>query len=309
MASPRTDRLQVAYARPMWLRLAPVVFVLLWSAGFPFVAIGLEHSEPITFLSLRFAVVLALLLPLLLIVRPPPPRTLRDCGHLAVVGFLVQALYFGLAYVAMGLEVPVGTVALIVSLQPVLVALLAPRLAGESVSALRWAGLGLGLLGAGIVIGVRSEVETTSALGFICAAGALAGITLGTLYEKRFGVGHHPVTANLLQYGVGLAATLPLAWALEDMRIAWTGELLVSLGYLVVANSLISITLLLAMIRHGEAARVSALFFLVPPLAALIAWVLVGEAMPAPAWAGMALAGIGVALATWSDPRGRRSPP
>src|SRR3712207_8014924 len=101
MARPGTGHEQAAETRPAWLRLAPVVFVLLWSSGFAFVVIGLEHSEPITFLALRYAVVIALLLPLFLIVHPPLPRTARDYGHLAVVGLLVQALYFGLAYGAM----------------------------------------------------------------------------------------------------------------------------------------------------------------------------------------------------------------
>lgn len=142
--------------------------------------------------------------------------------------------------------------------------------------------------------------------GSLCAVGALAGMTSGTLYEKRFGVGGHPVTTNLLQYAVGLAAILPLALALEEQRIDWTGELLLSLGYLVIGNSLVSITLLLAMIRRGEASQVSALFFLVPPLAALIAWPMLGDVVPPVAWAGMAVAAVGVVVATRGRTLGER---
>lgn len=123
-------------------------------------------------------------------------------------------------------------------------------------------------------------------------------MTTGVLYENRFGIGGHPVTSNAVQYAVGLAGTLPVAWAFEEMRVEWTVELVVSLGYLAIAGSLISITLLLAMLRRGEASRVSAMFFLVPPLAALIAWALLGEVMPPLAWAGMVLAALGVAVAT-----------
>lgn len=122
-------------------------------------------------------------------------------------------------------------------------------------------------------------------------------MTLATLYEKRFGVTSHPVAANLIQYAVGAAFALPLALFVEGFRADWTPELWVTLAYLVIGNSLISITLLLAMIRAGEVARVSALFYLVPPLSALFAWPLLGEAMPPLAWAGMALAGVGVMLA------------
>ena len=106
------------------------------------------------------------------------------------------------------------------------------------------------------------------------------------------------MTQNAVQYAVGLAGTLPVAWAFEGMRVDWTAGFVVSLGTSPVAGSLISITLLLAMLRRGEASRVSSKFFLVPPVAALIAWALLGEAMPPPAWGGMALAALGVAVAT-----------
>ena len=115
------------------------------------------------------------------------------------------------------------------------------------------------------------------------------------------------MTANLIQYAVGVVVMLPLAFAFEDMNVAWTGEMLAALAYLVIGNSLIAITLLLAMIRHGEASRVSALFYLVPPSAALLAWLLIGEEMPPLAWAGMAVAAVGVALVGRPAPRVRRS--
>lgn len=283
---------------PLWLRLAPAIFLLFWSAGFTFLKIGLLHAEPITFLVLRYALVLSVLVPLFLVLRPPLPRRRADLGHLAMIGLLIQALYFGLISVAIARGLSAGGAALIASLQPILVALLVPWFAGERVSARRWAGLGLGLTGAALVIVARSTIEATSTISVLFAVGALASLTAGTLYEKRFGVAHHPVTSNLVQYAVAFAVSLPAAWAFEEMRVTWTGELLVALGYLVIANSLISMTLLLTMIRHREAARVSALFFLVPPTAALIAWALIGEAMPALAWAGTALAALGVALAT-----------
>ena len=139
-------------------------------------------------------------------------------------------------------------------------------------------------------------------LGVVAAFLGLGGITAGTLWEKRFGTGAHPLVANLVQYAVGAACTLPLALTSETMRIDWNFEFLVALAYLVVANSIVSMTLLLAMIRAGEVSRVSSLFYLVPPLSALIAWPLLGEALPAAAWLGMAMAAVGVALASRTTP-------
>jgi drug/metabolite transporter (DMT)-like permease len=136
--------------------LAPATFLLLWSAGFAFVALGLPDSEPITFLALRYAIVVAVLLGAFAVLRPPLPQSRRDWLDLIVVGLLLQAAYFTLLYLALDLESSAGTVALIVSLQPILVGLLAPRVAGEHVTKVRWAGLALGLAGAAVVISSRS---------------------------------------------------------------------------------------------------------------------------------------------------------
>src|SRR5205814_10293384 len=108
----------------------------------------------------------------------------------------------------------------------------------------------------------------------------------------------HPIISNLVQYAVGLAARLPVAMAVERVSIFWTPQFIAALSYLVIGNSLIAMTLLLAMIRRGEVSRVSALFYLVPPVTAVIAWPLLGEAMPLLAWAGMAIAALGVAMAS-----------
>ncbi len=288
-----------------WLvRLSPVLFLLLWSLGFPVAKIGTAHADPLLFLTMRYGLVLAVLAPLVLWLRPDWPSRAVEWLHIAVVGVLIQTVYFGLCYVAFALGTSAGTVALVVSLQPVLVALLAPALVGEVIGLKRWIGFALGFTGAVIVILGRSSVETTSVAGLVCALGALLGMTSATLYEKRFGRTQHPVAANVIQYAAGLVTTLPLALAFGTATVSWSPELVAALAYLVIGNSLVAITLLLAMIRRGEASRVSALFYLVPPTAALLAWVLLDEAMPPLAWAGMAVAAVGVAMVS---PRGAKS--
>lgn len=282
--------------RPLWLAAAPVIFLLLWSAGFGVAKLGLQHAEPLTLLALRYSCVLLLLIPVALVTRPPLPKSLRGWIDIAVVGFLIQVVYFGLCYVAFKSGVSAGTVSIIVCLQPILVALSAPSLVGERISRTGWLGLGLGLAGAAVVILARSSLGAENLIGIACTALALFGITAGTLYEKRFGVSHHPVSSNLIQYAVGAAFTLPAAWATEGMGVRWDGEFVAVLAYLVIGNSLLAMSLLLAMIRAGEVSRVSSLFYLVPALSAVFAWPLLGEPVPPLAWAGMALAGLGVAL-------------
>ena len=284
--------------RPLWLALAPVMFLCLWSTGYPVAKIGLQYAEPMTLLVLRYAAVVVIMAALFLILRPPLPKSRADWGHVAFVGFLIQAIYFGMSYFAFRSGVAAGTVALIMSLQPIIVAIIAPRWSGEAISARMWIGLALGLIGAGIVIIARSSIASPSILGFVFCVIALAGITLGSLWEKRFGLSHHPVTANLIGFTAGLIFVTPLMLATERMEVTWAWEFTAALAYLVIGNSLIAVWLLLAMIRAGDVGKVSALFYLVPPLAAVLAWVLLGEVMPPLAWAGMAVAAVGVWLAT-----------
>jgi drug/metabolite transporter (DMT)-like permease len=284
--------------KPLWLAAAPFIFLVLWSGGFSVAKLGLKHAEPLSFLALRYATVLAVLVPLYPILRPPLPRRGVEWLHLFIVGFLIQSVYFGLSYVAFKSGITAGGVAIIVCLQPILVGLIAPHFAGEKVSLPRWVGLALGLAGAATVILARSEVDVQSPLGLVAAVGALFGITAGTLWEKRFGRSHHPVVSNSVQYVAGLAGTVPLAIGFEHFSFDWSAEFIAAYAYLVVGNSIIAMTLLLAMIRAGEVSRVSSLFYLVPPLTALFAWPMLGESMPMLGWVGFAIAAIGVALAS-----------
>lgn len=283
--------------KPLWLIAAPAIFLLLWSGGFSVAKLGISHAQPMSFLSLRYACVCAVLAPLVVILRPPLPSQAMDWLHLAIVGFLIQTLYFGLSYFSFKAGVSAGGVAIIVCLQPILVGLIAPRFTGEKVSLMRWAGLALGMAGAATVVMARSNVDLAHPLGLAAAVGALLAITAGTLWEKRFGKSHHPVVSNAVQYVAGLAGTLPFALLFEDFQFTWNLPFVAALAYLVIGNSLVAMSLLLAMIRAGEVSRVSSLFYLVPPISALVAWPLLGEAMPPLGWLGFALAAAGVILA------------
>ena len=283
-------------ATPLWLRIAPALFLLLWSCGFVFLKLGLQYADPLTFLALRYACVVMLLIGPCLWLRPPLPHGIAPWLHLAMIGLLIQAGYFSFTYLSLKLGMSAGAVALVTSQQPILIGLLAPAIAGERVDPVRWLGLALGVAGAVIVITAKSSIEVGSWLALAFAVLALLAMTSGTLYEKRFGTPVHPVLANTVQYAVALLITAPLAFLLEPMHVQWTPGLFGSLAYLVIGNSLVAISLLLAMIRHGEASRVSALFFLVPPATAVIAFMVLGESIPLLAWPGMAIAAAGLYL-------------
>ena len=284
--------------QPVFLFLIPIIFVLLWAGGYSVAKVGLQFAQPMTLLVWRYFLVIILLIPFYLYLRPSLPERIIDWVHVAIVGILVQAVYFGMSWFAFSKGVSAGVLAIIMSLQPILVAILAPKLANERISWLRWAGLVLGLTGVIIVIIGRSTIQTPTLVGISFGLLGLCGITSGVLYEKRFGVSYHPVVSNLIQFTAGLCVIFPIAYISETMQVQWTGELMIALAYLVIGNSILAMSLLIAMIRVGEVSRVSALMFLVPPFAAIFGWVLLGEEMPPIAWFGMLLAAIGVILAT-----------
>jgi len=281
---------------PLWRKAAPVLFLLLWSGGFVFVKLGLQYAQPLTFLALRFACVGVILMLPFLWLRPQVPDSRSGWMHLAIVGVLMQPGYLCGTYLSMKNGMSAGAVALITCQQPILIGLLAPIFAHERFDVRRWAGLVLGVGGACLVIVANASIKAASLAGVMFSVLALFALTAGTLWEKRFGAPVHPVTAGIVQCLVGLAISLPLALSLETLQLQWAPGLMLSLAYLVLGTSIVAISLLLAMIRHGEASRVSALFFLVPPVTAVIAALALGESVPALAWLGMALAAVGIHL-------------
>jgi drug/metabolite transporter (DMT)-like permease len=282
-------------------RFAPFLFVFLWSTGFIGAKFGLPHAEPLSFLLLRYVIVVALLAPVSVATGARWPSDARKWAHLAMSGVLVHAVYLGGVFLALSRGLPAGVTSLVVGLQPILTAVGAGVLLGERVSARQWAGLGLGFAGAALVLsgrlGLGGTAETPVA-AVVAALFALAGITAGTLYQKRFCPIFDLRTGAVIQFLAAAVVTLPLALATESFRIDWSSrEFLFALLWLVVVLSLGAINLLNLLIRRGTAVNVARLFFLVPPTTTLIAFVAFGETLRGAALAGMALAVAGVYLA------------
>jgi len=283
-------------ARTRALPLMPALFVALWSTGFIGGKLGLPYAGPMTFLTLRFWLVASLMLPTALVLRSAWPRDLRALGHVAAVGLLIQFTYLGGVFFAMSRGVSAGVAALIVGLQPLLTAALAGFLLGERLRALQWAGLALGLLGVTLVCWEKLDFASGQAAGLAAAGCAVLGITVGTLYQKRYCGGQDLVASTVIQNAAaGVAMTL-CAVLFEEARIAWTPSFLFALGWLVLVLSIGATILLLFLIRRGAAAAIASLFYLVPPVTALMAFFLFGETLHAFALVGMAVAIAGVAL-------------
>lgn len=288
---------------PIW-RAAPFVFVVFWAGGYSFAKLGLAHIEPMTMLALRYGLAVLALLPFLLLRRPDRPRGARHWAAIALTGFLIQCVYFGLAYLAMKRGMNAGTTAIIMALQPILVAALAPMVSGARSTPFLWLGLALGFAGVLLVIVSGGTLGPSPWAAVILALAALAGITLATLFEKWHGMRSDPVVGGIVQYVVGFAVLMPVAWTTETMVIDWQPELVISLAYLVIANSIISVGLYIALVQRGDATRISSLMYLVPPLAMIVAWAILGERVTAPAFGGFALSALGVYMVGRQTGRG-----
>jgi drug/metabolite transporter (DMT)-like permease len=284
----------VAHARRQ--SVFPMLFVLLWSTGFIAAKYGLPYAPPLTFLLYRFALVAALMTVVAVVTRAPWPGTAAQAGHVAVSAWLVHGAYLGGVFVALAAGMPAGTAAMLVGLQPIVTVAIARGWLGERVVPRQWLGLLLGLAGVWLV--VRHKVGLAGSLtGLAGIAVALAGISVGTLYQKRFCSHVDLRTGAVIQFAACAAVYLPVVIVLDSEPVRWTPEFAFALGWSVVVLSVGAISLLYWLLRHGAAANVARLFFLVPAVTAVMAWLMFGETLDALAIAGMALISVGVALA------------
>ncbi len=297
-AAKRVPAQAMQSSRSPWLAAMPFVFVVIWSTGFVVAKFGLPYAPPLTFLLLRFAFVLAVLLPVALLMKAPWP--VGRVRHIALAGVLLQAGYLGGVWCAIKLGMPAGLSALIVGLQPVLTAAAAP-LIGESVRRRQWGGLACGLLGVALVVGNKVSLAGLSWQSIALCVFALLSITAGTLYQKRHCASFDLRTGTIIQFAASFAVVLPLAIAFEHLTpalatVQWTPRFVGALLWAVLALSIGAIFLLFALIRKSAATQVASLLYLTPPTTAAMAWLMFGEGFSATGMAGMALAVIGVAL-------------
>jgi drug/metabolite transporter (DMT)-like permease len=274
----------------------PLVFVLLWSTGFIGARLGLPHTEPLTFLLIRYIAVLGCMTLVAVLTRAPWPASASAWFHIGVAGLLLHGVYLGGVFIAISKGLPAGVASLVVGVQPLLTAVGAGWLLHETVLKRQWVGLLLGLLGVGLV--VFGKIGSGFGMDALWpAVAALIGITAGTLYQKRYCAPFDWRTGAIAQFLPTALLTFVGAWLTETFRVDWTGELVFAMGWLVLVLSIGAISLLNWLIRHSDAVNVASLFYLVPPCTALVAWLLFDEAFTGLALAGMALTVWGVYLA------------
>ncbi|WP_428774662.1 DMT family transporter [Vibrio sp.] len=275
----------------MLIRLIPFIFVVLWASGFVGARFGLQYAEPATLLTLRMVSNVVLFLVLVALLRRRMP-TGKAFWHSMVVGLLIHGLYQGGTYSAISLGMPAGLSSLLVGTQPIVTVLLMVLFANESFKPAQWLGLGLGFVGISLVLmgnmEWQSDTHKWQAVG-LCVV-SLLGITLGTMYQKKYCPGVDLVGGTMVQYLAATLFFLPLAYQFETMQVEWNWQFILTLGWLVVVLSCVAILLLLYMVEHGASTKVASVFYLVPPTTAIQAWLAFGESLDLYGLIGFALA-------------------
>lgn len=254
---------------------------------------GLPHSEPLTFLFVRYVLVVALLLLLAVLSKAPWPTRPIDWWHIGVAGLLIHGVYLGGVFMAISMGLPTGVAALVVGLQPLLVAVGAGWFLNERVLQRQWLGLILGL--AGVILVLANKLGADFALqALLPCVISLLSITCGNLYQKRFCPQFDWRTGAIAQFVPTMLLTGIAASLTESMHIDWVPEMVFAMGWLVLVLSLGAVSLLNWLIRNNNAVNVASLFYLVPPCTSIVAWLLFGETFATIALAGMGLVVWGV---------------
>lgn len=281
-------------------------FVAVWGSGFLATKVGLQYAAPFTFLSLRYVIGLLCLAPLLLLLRPRWPETRAELFHVLVAGLLMHAVQLGGSHYTQYLGLSAGITALIMSVQPLLTAVIAWRWMSERLTPAQWTGVFTGLAGVALVVWHKIDIRDLTAGGLAAVSIGLAGVTAGTLYQRAYCRRVNLWSGAFLQFAVSLAVLAPLSFAFEEAKVQWTWQLFASIGFLVVLASIFAVNALHTLMRRGQATRVTSMLYLTPIFAVALEYIMFGAVPTALSLLGIAITCAGVALVAWRRERHAR---
>jgi len=284
-------------------------FVSAWGCGYIASKTGLQFTAPFTFLTLRFAFGLLLLMPLAWWwQRQQPlrwPASRNEWVHVTVAGLLMHAANLGASHYAQYLGMSAGVTALILATQPLVTACIAGALLGERLRRFQWIGVALGLVGVALVVWHKIDLRAITLPALLAVLSALAAITVGTLYQRHFCPQVDLRSASIVQFSATFVAIAPLALAVEGFEVRWDWALLGAIAFLVIFSSILGVNALHTLMRRGEATRVTSLLYLTPIFAVALEWLLFSVVPSALTGLGIAVTCAGVAMVAWQP--GRRN--
>lgn len=276
-------------------RFAPTLFVLLWSTGFVGAKYGLPYADPFIFLAIRILIASILLFVLAKAMRMPVRIGRGAIARSGLIGFFLHACYLGGVFYSIAQGLPAGVAAVVTSLQPVLVSVFAVKVLGEQLRLRQVIGLLIGLIGVILVLGPSIDAQIP-APAIIAILTALIGSTSATLLQKKMGSDIPLLSGTAYQYLFSGCILGIIALATQETTINWTLRFTVAFIWLILVLSVGAILLLLWLLNSGSAAKVSSLFYLVPPATAIEAFFLFGEKVNTQGFLGIGITALGVWL-------------
>ena len=289
----------------MTLPLVPAAaFVLVWSSGYISGPAAVHAAAPFSVLGWRFTIAAVLAAGLAIALRRPSRMDRATLVRVAAVGLVMNALMFGMMYVAFDLGLGATLASLFHALSPVLTALFAAVLLGERISPLQVGGFVLGVVGVLIVLG--SDLgHAGGPWAVLIGVLSMLTLSLGTLGQRWIGAQPDLLWSAAVQFAVSAPPLLVLGWTTEG---AWpvtdTRQAVVSVLFLAIVNSIVGLVLLALLVLRGGSGAAASLFFLSPPVTAVLAWVVLDETLSITQLVGLVVAVVGVGAAT----RSRRTP-
>jgi len=276
-------------------RFAPALFVLLWSTGFVGAKYGLPYADPFIFLSVRILIAAILLFALARLLKMPVGIGRQAVARSGLIGFFLHACYLGGVFYSIAKGLPAGVAAVVTSLQPVLVSVFAVKVLGEQLRKTQIVGLLTGLVGVVLVLGPSIDAQIPKP-AIIAILVALMGSTTATLLQKKLGADIPLISGTAYQYLFSGCVLGLIALATQETSITWNLRFTLAFVWLIVILSVGAILLLLWLLNTGSAAKVSSLFYLVPPATAIEAFFLFGEKVNTQGFLGIGITASGVWL-------------
>lgn len=278
--------------------LPAAAFVLVWSSGYISGPAAVDAAAPFSVLGWRFVIAAVLAAGLAMALRLPPRMDRTTLGRVALVGLMMNAVQFGLMYVAFDLGLGATLASLFHALSPVLTALLAAAILGERVSRVQVVGFVVGVVGVLLVLGA----DLGRAGGPVAVlVGGLSMLTLsfGTLGQRWIGAAPDLLWSAAVQFAVSAPPLLVLGWITEGAWPVSDGrQALGAVLYLAIVNSIVGLVLLSLLVLRGGSGAAASLFFLSPPVTAVLAWLVLDETLSWLQLVGLVVAVVGVAAAT-----------
>ena len=274
----------------------------MWGTGYVATKLGLQYAPPFTFLTLRFSLGLLCLAPVVALWPPRWPQTRVELGHVVVAGLLMHAVQLGASHYAQYLGMSAGATALIISSQPLLTAIIASRWLHARLARGQWAGVFIGLAGVALVVWHKIDIREVTGGSLAATLIAVCAVTAATLYQRVFAPHTDLKAAAVIQFAASAAVLAPLAVAVEGFSVHWSWQLGAAIAFLVIFASILAVSALHVLMRHGEATRVTSMMYL-PPIFAVVLEAALFRVLPSLlTLAGIAVTCAGVAMTVWTKP-------